>query len=131
MTNYCHRQMKEEGRRNAVVEAFQVAERSLQELKKKLQEEEKERKYAVAALENTEKQAERQRVLLRNAEDQLATSKTQIVVLKKKLKETEKARELVEKASDQAEQNGFDIGVAETEKALKAEVPRVCMTYYS
>ena len=52
-------------------------------------------------------------------------------MLKKKLKETEKARELVEKASDQAEQNGFDIGVAETEKALKAEVPRVCMTYYS
>ena len=37
MTNYCHRQMKEEeGRHNAVVEAFQVAERSLQELKKKL-----------------------------------------------------------------------------------------------
>ena len=52
-------------------------------------------------------------------------------MLKKKLKETEKARELVEKASDQAEQNRFDIGVAETEKALKAEVPGVCMTYYS
>ena len=61
----------------------------------------------------------------------MATSKTQIVVLKKKLKETEKARELVEKASDQAEQNRFDIGVAETKEALRDEVPGVCMTYYS
>ena len=31
MTNYCHRQMKEEeGRRITVVEAFQVADKSLQ-----------------------------------------------------------------------------------------------------
>ena len=44
MTNFCHRQMKEEeGRCNAAVEAFQVTEKSLQEMKKKLLEEEKER----------------------------------------------------------------------------------------
>ena len=44
MTNYCHHQMKEEeGQRNAAVEAFQVAEKSLKEIKKKLLEEEKER----------------------------------------------------------------------------------------
>ena len=44
MTNYYHQQMKEEeGRRNATVEAFNVVERSIQELKKRLQEEEKER----------------------------------------------------------------------------------------
>ena len=37
MTNYCHQQMKEEeGRRNAVVEAFQVAEKSNWDLKKRL-----------------------------------------------------------------------------------------------
>ena len=56
MTNYCHRQMKEEESRcNAAVKAFQVAEKSLKEMKKKLLEEEKERKYAVAALESAEK----------------------------------------------------------------------------
>ena len=49
---------EEEGRRNVAVEAFQVANKSIQELKRKLQEEEKERKYAVASLESVEKQAE-------------------------------------------------------------------------
>ena len=47
--------MEEEGRRNAAVEAFQVADKSIQELKRKLQEEEKERNYAVASLESAEK----------------------------------------------------------------------------
>ena len=45
-------------------------------MKKKLQEEEKERKYAAAGLENAEKQAENQRLQLRGVEDQLATTKT-------------------------------------------------------
>ena len=49
---------EEEGRRNAAVEDFQVVDKSIQELKKKLQEEEKERKYVVASLESVEKQAE-------------------------------------------------------------------------
>ena len=72
MTNYCHRQMKEEeGRCIATVKAFQVADKSLQEHKKRLQEEEKERKYAAAALENVEKQAESQRLLLHSAENQI------------------------------------------------------------
>ena len=70
ITNYCHRQMKEEkGRRNAAVEAFNVAERNIQELRKKLLDEEKERKNVVAFLDSAEKQAEGQRILLRNAED--------------------------------------------------------------
>ena len=67
---------EEEGRHNDTVEAFSMAEKSNQELKKKLLEVEKERKYAVAALENAEKQVESQRLLLRTAEDNLATSKT-------------------------------------------------------
>ena len=72
MTNYCHQQMKEEEeRRNDAMEAFNVVERSIQELKKKLQEEKKERKYAVAALESAEKQVKSQRLLLRNAEEPL------------------------------------------------------------
>ena len=52
-----------------------MAKRSIQELKKKLLEKEKERKSAAITLDNAEKQAEGQRVLLRNAEDQLAISK--------------------------------------------------------
>ena len=44
--------------------------------KKKLQKEEKERKYAMPALENVEKQAENQRLLLRTAEDNLVSSRT-------------------------------------------------------
>ena len=31
-----------------------------------------------------------------------------------------------EKARDEAEQHGYDVGVAETEDALRAEVPAVC-----
>jgi len=113
-----------------------VAERSIQELKKRLQEEENERKYAVAALENTKKQAESQRLLLHNAEDQLVASKTQIVALKKKLEEVEKAKALAENAKEETEktkeetkQHGYDVGVAETEDALRAEVSAVCRTY--
>ena len=74
--------------------------------------------------------------MLRNAEDQLAASKTQIAVLKKKLEEVEKAKALaekaneeVEKAKEEAEQYRYDVGVAETEDALRAEVPSVCRTY--
>ena len=120
---------EEEGRRNATVEAFNVVESSIQELKKRLHEEEKERKYAATTLKNTEKQAESQRLLLRNAEDQLAISKTQIAALKKKLKEVEKAKALAMKAKVEVEQHGYDVGMAETEDALKAEVPGVCRTY--
>ena len=121
---------EEEERRNAAVEAFSVAEKNNQELKKKLLEVEKERKYATVALENAEKQSESQRLLLRTVEDNLATSKTQIVALKKKkLEEVEKAREEANKAKDEAEQHDYDVGMAETEDALRAEVPAVCRTY--
>ena len=46
----------------------------------------------------------------------------QIKLLNKKLEDAEKAK-------DQAEQNGYDVGVIETEKALKAEVSGVCKAY--
>ena len=80
-----------------------MAEKSNQELKSKLQEEEKERKSATAALNTVEKQIEGQRILLRNVEDQLTASKEQIVALKKKLEEVEKAKALAEKAKEEAE----------------------------
>ena len=50
MVNYSYRKMKEEeGRRIAAVDAFHVIEKSIQELKAKLTEEEKERKSDAAA----------------------------------------------------------------------------------
>ena len=68
--------MKEkEGRHNATVKAFNVAEKRNQELKKKLLEEERERKSVAVAFDSAEKQAKSQRVLLHNTEDQLAGSK--------------------------------------------------------
>lgn len=45
-----------------------------------------------------ENQVESQRVLLRNAKDQLAASKTQITTLKKKLEEAEKENKHAKKA---------------------------------
>ena len=130
---------KEEGRRNAAVDAFHVAEKGIQELKKKLLEEEKERKYAATAHENVVKQVESQRLLLHTVEDNLASSKTQIAELKKRLEEVEKARvqaenareeaekarEEAKKARDEVEQHGYDVGMARTEDALRAEVPTV------
>ena len=66
---------EEEGRQIAAVKAFQVVEKSNQDLKAKLIEEKRERKSTAAAMDNVERQAEGQRVLLHNAEDQLAASK--------------------------------------------------------
>ena len=68
-----------------------------------------------------------------------------MVTLKKQLEEAKRLRDQVEKAKvqaeedkakaekerDKAEQYGYDIGVAETEDTLKAEVPTVCRAYYT
>ena len=43
--------------------------------------------------------------------------------------EAEKARIEAEKARDEAKQKGYDLGVAETEETLKAEVPAMCRIY--
>ena len=65
MVESSHRKMKEEeGWRTVAVDGFHVAEKSNKELKVKLNEEIRERKSAMAALENAEKQAESQRLLL-------------------------------------------------------------------
>ena len=55
-------------------------------------------------------------------EDQLKVANEQIVALKKKLKE-------VEKAVEEAEQEGYDVRMAETEENLRAQVTRVCRGY--
>ena len=68
----------------------------------------------------------------------MAAFKEQILALKKKFEEVQKAKDQVdkakdeaEKARDEAEQQGYDIGMAETEESLKVEVSKVCMNYCS
>ena len=72
------------------MEAFNVAEKIINEMKSKMDTMGKHKKSGKATLDNAERQAEGQRVFLRNAEDQLATSKGQIIALKKKLEETKR-----------------------------------------
>ena len=70
----------------------------------------------------------------------MSSSKEQIATLQKKLEEAQKLKDQaerlkteaeqakmeVEKAWDKAKQHGHDIGIAETEETLWAEVPAVC-----
>ena len=86
------------------------------------------------------------------AEDQLKIAKEQIVDLKKKLAEAEGAKNVVEWAKDEAlkakeeavfarveaesskekvKEEAYDLGVAETQATLKAQVLRVCRLYCS
>ena len=60
---------EEEGRRNATMEAFNVAEKRINEMKNKMAEVERDKKSVEAALDNAERQAEGQQVLLCQAED--------------------------------------------------------------
>ena len=66
-----------------------------------------------------------------------------MAALKQQLEEANKLKDLAEKAKlqaeeekvkaekerDEAEQHGYNVGVAETEDALRAEVPAVCRAY--
>ena len=45
--------------------------------------------------------------------------------------ERKKAKIEAEKARDEVEQYGYDVGIAETEDTLRAEVPTVCRAYYA
>ena len=79
-------------------------------------------------------------------------AKEQIVYLKRKLTEAEGAKNVAEWARDEAqraneeavfaktkakcskekaEEEAYDLGVAETQATLKAQVPRVCRLYCS
>ena len=125
------------------MQTLTIAENSNADLKKKLVAEEQARKSADVALKGVERQAESQRKLANEANEQLATSKEQLAALKKQLKEAKKLRDQAEKARvqaeedkakgekerDETEQHGYDVGIVETEDALKAEVPTVCRAY--
>ena len=69
------------------MQTLAVAETSNADLKKKLTAEEQARKSTDAALEGAKRQAESQRKLARETNDQLATSKEQLAALKKQLEE--------------------------------------------
>ena len=121
------------------MQSFNFVDQINADLRKKLTDEEKAWKSVDSALVSAERQAEDQRQRLREANDQLASSKEQIAALRKKLEkaqklkdraeklrvEAEKAKIEAKKAKDDAEQHGYDVGVAETEDALRAEVPVV------
>ena len=146
MTNSLYQQLDEERkRRAATVQTLTITENNNTDLKKRLTVEKQPRKSANAALEGAERQAEGQRKLAREANDQLAASKEQLAALKKQLEEAQRLRDQAEKARieaeeakakaekerDEAKQHSYDVGVAETEDALRAEVPAVCLAYYT
>ena len=80
---------------------------------------------------------------MNEAKEQLAASKKQVAALKQQLEEAKKLKEQAEKAKmqaeedkakvekerDDAEQHGYDVGIAETEDVLRAAVPTVCCAY--
>ena len=94
-------------------------------------------------MKGAETQAESQRKLVVEVKRQLVTTKEQIATLRQQLEEANQLKALAEKAKmqaevdklkaekerDEAEQHGYDVGVAETEDALRAEVPVVCRAY--
>ena len=97
MTNSLYQQLDEERKRRAVaVQTLAIAENNKTNLKKKLTAEEQARKSTNAALEGAERQAESQRKLAREANDQLAASKEQLATLKKQLEEAQRLRDQAE-----------------------------------
>ena len=73
----------------------------------------------------------------------MVTAKKQVAALKQQLEEANRLNDLAEKAKlqaeedkvkaekerDEAEQHGYDVGVVETEDALRAKVSAVCRAY--
>ena len=146
ITNSCYQQLDDERKKRVTaVQSFNIADQSNKDLRKKLTKEEKAKKSADSALESTQRQAEEQRQLQRDAKKQLAFPKEQIAALRKKLEEAqklqdqterlkneaEKAKIEAEKAKNEAEQQGYDLRVAETEETLWAKLPTMCRIYYA
>ena len=97
----------------SAVKNLVVAEKKIKDLGTKLTEVDWERKSAEATLAGVEKQAKDQRKHLRKAEEQLAISRETIDSQKKELEK--KIEEVA-----QAKQAEHDVGVKETEDALRA-----------
>ena len=133
----------ERKRRVAVVQTLTITENSNADLKQKLKAEEQERKSADSGLKSAETQAESQRKLANEVKGQLVTAKEHMAALKQQLEEANRLKDLAEKTKfqveedkvkaekerDEAEQYGYDVGVTETEDALRVEVLAVCLAY--
>ena len=133
----------ERKRRVAVVQTLTITENSNADLKQKLKAEEQERKSADSGLKSVETQAESQRKLANEVKGQLVTAKEHMAALKQQLEEANRLKDLAEKTKlqaeedkvkaekerDEAEQYGYDVGVTETEDALRVEVLAVCRAY--
>ena len=125
------------------MQTLTIAKNSNADLREKLKAEEQERNSADAALKSAETQAESQRKLANEIKGQLVAAKEQIATLRQQLEEANRLKDLAEKARlqaeedkikaekerDEAEKHGYDVGVAKTEDALRAEVPTVCRAY--
>ena len=121
--------IKERELRGEASKALANNEQNIEALKKKLGEEESARKAADLAVSSFKKQAEDQGKKLRDATDQLKASKESASLLMKQLEEAQSLRARAEKEKDEAEQRGYDEGVAETEERFGKEVPMVCRAY--
>ena len=128
------------------------SEADLLKAKENLKEATRAKDSAEAGLAGTQKQVEDLTRRLQEAEEQLQIAKEQIVDLKKKLAEAEKAKNVAIWARDEAvrakkeaefarteaqcskekaEEEAYDVGVVETEAALKAQILGVCRLYCS
>ena len=125
MTNSLAQQLDDERKmRVAAVQTLTIAENSNANLKKRLTAEEQARKSTDAALKGAERQAESQRKLTNEANEQLAASKEQLAALKKQLEKAKRLKDQakkarvqaeedkakVEKERDEAEQHDYDVG---------------------
>ena len=75
------------------MQTLNVVKQSNAKLKEKLANEEHTWKSADSALEGAQKQAENQRKLMREANDQLAASKEQLATLRKQLEEAQRLKD--------------------------------------
>ena len=128
------------------------SEANLLKAREDLKEMTRARHSAESSLASAQKQAEDQTRCLLKAEDQLQIAKKQSVDLKKKLAEVEGAKNVAEWARDKAlrakekamfvrveaesskekaEEEAYDLGVAETQATLKAQVPGIYRLYCS
>ena len=85
------------------MQTLAIVENNNADLKKKLAVEEQTQKSADSALEGAERQAESQRKVTRETNDQLAASKEQVATLRKQLEETQRLRDHAEKVRAEAE----------------------------
>ena len=127
----------------AAVQTLTIFKHNLAEVKKRLTAEEQARCSADSALEGTQRQVEDQRKRLREINEELNVAKEQLAALKKQLEETQKLKDQAEKSKEEAEkarveaeqamnvaeQKSYNLGVAETEETLRAEVLVVCRIY--